>query len=119
MERYWETWIELVSAFKEGATSSLVAVPDVKLEVPEGVYVVDVEGASLDEPRAKGHAPIAASTSSLVFSQSRYAQAIQAALASLGAPPDFKPLWVFEPHLQVEYGGFRQHQMQRTQDSRR
>ena len=29
VERYWETRVELVSALKEGATSSLTAVPRV------------------------------------------------------------------------------------------
>ena len=43
VERYWETRVELVSALKEGAVSSLMAIPDVKLEVPEGIYVMDVE----------------------------------------------------------------------------
>ena len=73
MERYWKTWIELVSALKEGATSSLMAVPKVKSEVLEGIYVVDVEGASLDEPKDKGSAPAAGSTSSPFFSLFRYA----------------------------------------------
>ena len=89
VERYWETRVELVSALKEGAASSLMAVPEVKSEVPEGVYVVDVEGASPGEPKDKGSAPTAASTSSPILPLSRYAQATQAALASLGAPPDF------------------------------
>ena len=73
MEWYWETWIELVFALKEGATSSLMAVPKVKSEVPEGIYVVDVEGASLDEPKDKDYAPAVASTSSPFFSLFRYA----------------------------------------------
>ena len=50
---------------------------------------------------------------------SRYAQATQAALASLGAPPDFEPLQAFELHLQEEYKGFRRDQMQRIHDFRR
>jgi hypothetical protein len=36
VKRYWETWVELVSALKEGAASSLMAGPEVKSEVPEG-----------------------------------------------------------------------------------
>jgi hypothetical protein len=71
VERYWETRVELVSALKEGATSSLMAVPEVKTEVQEGVYVVDVEGASPINPTAQGQAPTAASTSSPVLPLSR------------------------------------------------
>jgi hypothetical protein len=36
VERYWETQVELVSALKEVAASSLMAGPEVKSEVPEG-----------------------------------------------------------------------------------
>ena len=50
-----------------------MAVPEVKTEVPEGVYVVDVEGTSSDEPKAKGYAPAVVSTSSPVLPLSRYA----------------------------------------------
>ena len=67
---------------KEGATSSLMAVCEVKSEVPEGVYVVDVEGASPSEPKDKGYAPAAAGTWSPILPFSCYAQATQAALAS-------------------------------------
>ena len=88
-----------------------MAVPKVKSEVPEGVYVVDVEGDSPSEPKDKGFAPAAASTSSPILPLSRYAQATQAALAYLGAPPVFEPLREFELHLQEEYGGFRRDQM--------
>jgi hypothetical protein len=49
-DRYWETRVELVSALKEGATSSLMAIPEVKLEVPEGIYVIDVEGVFPSKP---------------------------------------------------------------------
>jgi hypothetical protein len=84
VERYWEIRVELVSAFKEGATSSLMAVLEVKTELPEGVYMVDVEGAFPGEPLLKGYAPATASTSSPSLPISRYAQATQAALASLG-----------------------------------
>ena len=96
-----------------------MAVPEIKAEVHEGVYAVDVEGDSHDDPRVKGHAPVAVSTSSPVLPLSRYAQAIHAALASLGAPHDFEPLRVFELHLQKEYGGFCRDQMQRIHDFRR
>jgi hypothetical protein len=68
--------------------------------------VVNVEGAAL----------VTASTSSPSFVFSYYAQSTQTALASLEAPPIFKPLRVFELHLQEEYGGFRRDQMQRIQD---
>ena len=37
VERYWKTQVELVSALKEGAASGLMAVPEIKSEVPEGV----------------------------------------------------------------------------------
>ena len=99
VERYWETQVALVSALKEGSTSSLMAVSEVKSEVPEGVYVVNVQGISPSEPKDKGSAPTVASTLSPILPLSRYAQAIQAALASLGAPPVFEPLWAFELHL--------------------
>ena len=73
VERYYETRVELISTLKEGAPSSLMAVLEVKSEVPEGVYVVDVEGASLGKPKDKGSAPAAASTSSPILLLSRYA----------------------------------------------
>ena len=72
MERYWETRIELISALKEGAISSLMAVLEVKSEVLEGAYVVDVEGASPGEPLAKYHAPATTSTSSRLLPLFRY-----------------------------------------------
>jgi hypothetical protein len=50
VERYLETRVEFVSALKEGATSSLMVIHEVKLEVPEGIYVMDVEGTSLGNP---------------------------------------------------------------------
>ena len=52
-----------------------MAVSEVKSEVPEGVYVVDVEGASLGEPKDKGFAPAVASTLSPILPLSCYAQA--------------------------------------------
>ena len=73
VERYCETRVELISALKKGATSSLMIVSEVKSEVPEGVYVVDVEGDSLGEPKGKGHAPTTASTSCPILPLSRYA----------------------------------------------
>jgi hypothetical protein len=76
----------LVSALKEGATFSLMVVLEVKSEVLEGVYVVDVEGA----------APTTASTLIPLLPLSCYAHATQAALTSLGAPPIFEPLRTFE-----------------------
>ena len=96
MERYWETWVELVSTLTESATSSLMVVPKVKSEVPEGVHVVDVEGASPSESKDKGLISTAASTSSPIFPLSRYAQATYAALASLKALLVFEPLRAFE-----------------------
>ena len=88
-----------------------MTVSEVRSEVPEEVYVVDVKGASPGEPKAKDHAPAAASTSSPILPLSRYVQATQAALASLGAPPNFEPLRAFELHLQEKYGGFHRDQM--------
>ena len=73
VERYWETWVELVFALKEGATSSLMVVSEVKSEVPEEVYVVDVEGAFPGEPKDKGLTPATASTLSPILLLSRYA----------------------------------------------
>ena len=61
--------------------------------------MVAEEGASLDNPMAKGHALVAVSTLSPVLQLSRYAQATQAALASLRAVPYFEPLRAFELHL--------------------
>jgi hypothetical protein len=63
VERYWETRIQLVFALKEGVASSLIAGHEVKSEVPEGVFVVNVEEI----------APAMASTSSPLLSLSRYA----------------------------------------------
>ena len=62
----------MVSALKEGAASSLMAISEVRTKVPEGAYAVDVEGTSLDEPIATGYAPAAASTSSAILPLSRY-----------------------------------------------
>ena len=118
VERYWEIRVELVPALKEGTASSLMAVPEVKSEVPEEIYVVNVEEASPGKPKDKGSAPTATSTSSVIFPLSRSTQATQAALASLGAPPVFEPLREFELHLQEEYGGFHRDQMQRIYDFR-
>lgn len=79
---------------KEGATSNLMGIPKVKSEVPEGIYVMDVEGASSGEPLAKGPDPATASTSSLILPLSHYALVTQAVLATLGILPDFEPLRV-------------------------
>lgn len=96
-----------------------MVVPDIRTEVSEGVYLVELKGAALDEPRAKDYTFVAASTSSPILLLSRYGHATHAALASLGAPHDFEPLRVFELHLQKEYGGFCRDQMQRIHDFRR
>ena len=96
MERYWEIRVELVSSLKEGATSGLMTVHEVKSEVPEGIYVMDVEGASYGEPLAKGLAHTTAITSSPILPLSRYAHATQATLAFLRVAPDFEPLQAFE-----------------------
>jgi hypothetical protein len=82
---------------------------EIKSKVPEGIYVVDVEGA----------APAMVSTLSSLLSLFRYVQATQTALASLGIPPVFEPLQAFELHIQEEYGGFRRDQMKRIQNFQR
>ena len=111
MERYWETHVELVSTLKEGATSSSLAPLVVKMEQVESVFVVDVEEAFPSEPREKILASASASTLSPIFPLSRYAKATQAALASLGVPPNFDPLQEFQLHLEEEYGCFCRYQM--------
>jgi hypothetical protein len=45
-------------------------------------------------------------------------RATHAILTVVGPPPPFNPLIEFVAHLEVEYGGFRQDQMQRIQDFR-
>ena len=92
MKRYLETRVKLVSALKEGATSSSLATPIVKIEQMEGVFVVDVEGTFFNEPKKKVHASTSTSTSSPVFLLFGYAQATQTALASLRALPYSDPL---------------------------
>ena len=69
--------------------------------------MVDVEGISPGEPKNKDCGLAAANTLSTILSLSCYAHATQAVLASLGAPPVFKPLQAFKLHLQEEYRGFR------------
>lgn len=108
----------MVFALKESGTSSLMAVPRVKSKAPEEVYVVDVEGASPDEPLVKGLGLAAANMSSPILPLPHYVHDIYAALASLGAPLNFERLRVFEFPLHEEYGGFRRDQMQRIQDFR-
>lgn len=51
VKRYWETHVELVSALKEDTASSLMAVHEIKMEVLEGIYVVDIKKTSTDEPK--------------------------------------------------------------------
>ena len=70
MDGVWETRIQLVSALKEGAASSVMAIIEVKSEVPD---VVDVEGACSGEPKNQGSARAAASMSSPILPLSRYA----------------------------------------------
>ena len=56
-----------------------MAVIEIKSEVPEGVYVMDVEdveGASLGISSAKGSALVAARKSSPILPLSRYTQAM-------------------------------------------
>ena len=56
MEWYSETQVELVSALKEDATSSLLVAHVVKMKQAEGIFVVDVEETFLSEPKEKVHA---------------------------------------------------------------
>ena len=72
MEAHWmelceveQTWETRVSALKEGVTSYLMAVLNANLEVPEGIYVVDVEGVYLGEPKAKDLVPGVKNTTNL------------------------------------------------------
>ena len=73
VERYWETRVEFVSALKEGATSSLMAVLEIKPEVSKGVCVVDMEGDPLGEPKDMGPTLTAANTLSPIIPLSPYA----------------------------------------------
>ena len=77
------------SALKKDEASTMMAIPKVKSEVPEEIYVVDMEGVSYGELNDKGSAPIAASTSSPILPLSCYVQATHAALAFLRAPSNF------------------------------
>ena len=111
MERFWKIRVELVFTLKEGGTSSSLATFVLKPKQAEGVVVMDVEGSFSGEP--KDYAPVSTSANmwspSLPFS--RYAHTTQAALASLGAPPDFDLLQEFQLYLNEEYGGFHRDQM--------
>ena len=118
MERYWNTQVELVSALKEDAMSSSLVALVVKMKQAENVFVMNVEGVFPSEPKKNVSSSISASASSPIFSLLHYAQAIQAALASLGTPHDFDPLQEFQLHLEGEYKGFRQDQIQRIQEFR-
>lgn len=79
--------MELVSALKEGASSSSLAAPMMKTKQAEGVFVVDVEGVFPSEQKKNNLTPTFASTSSPIFPFSRYAKAIHEVLIYLGAPP--------------------------------
>ena len=118
VERYWEIRVELVYVLKGGATFSWLAKPVVKTEQEEYVFVVDMEATFLNKPKKNVSTFISASTSSLIFSVFGYAQATEAALASLGVLP-VDPMQVFQLHLEEEYGGFYQDQIQRIQVFRR
>ena len=48
-----------------------MAIPEVKTEVSEGLYMVYVEGASPREPKDKGSAPAATRMLNPIFSLSR------------------------------------------------
>lgn len=113
VERYWEARIELISALKEGAVSSLI--PTVK----DGDPPKEEGGTSSGDTKGKVIALGVPSDSSTPSTLSRIAQAMQAALSAVGEPPSFEPLRVFIAHLESEYGGFRRDQMQRIQDFRR
>ena len=106
MEQYWEARVELISALKDGAVATF-APPILKEEEPPE--------ESKDKELALGPIVVGSSTATL----SRMARATQAALPAVGPPPPFNPLAEFVAHLEIEYGGFRQDQMQRIQDFRR
>ena len=67
VERYWNTRAELVSTLKKDATFSLMVVPEVKMEVQNEIYVIDVEESSLINSTTQGHALEAASTSNFHY----------------------------------------------------
>ena len=58
----------------------------VKMKQAEGVFVADMQGTYYGEPKKKVPTFTSANMSSPIFPLSRNAQAIQTALASLGAP---------------------------------
>ena len=51
MERNWEKQVKLVSPLKEGTTSRSLGTPMVKTKQTKNVFVVDIEGTFLDEPK--------------------------------------------------------------------
>lgn len=109
-----ETRVKMVSILKENTTSSSLATLVAKTEQAKGVFVVDVKGTFLNEPKEKVFASISISMLSLIILLSCYAQAIKATLVSLGTPPNFDPLKEFQFHLEKKYGDFRRDQMQRV-----
>lgn len=92
--------MELVSAFKKNATSSLLLVPVVKSKAPEEAHVVDVEEVFSCDYKEKTHVSASASAAGLIHPFSRYSQGMQVALVFLGSS------LVFELYLHEEYEGF-------------
>ena len=90
-----------------------------KTEQAEGVFVVDMEGIFLGEPKEKVPAFTSANTSTPVFPLSHYAWVTQMTLASLSALPDLDHQQEFQLHLEEEYEGFCRDQIYRIQDLRR
>lgn len=64
-----------VSTLKEDATFTSLAASVVKTEQAEGIFIVDVEGTFLDEPKENMSTSVSASTSSPIFSFSCYVHA--------------------------------------------
>lgn len=84
VKRYSEMLVELVSALKEGTTSSLLAAPMIKTNPTEDVFVVNVEGRFPSESKEKVIASTSISTSNMVFPLSRYGQVTQTTLIFVG-----------------------------------
>ena len=70
--------------------------------MPEGIFIVNVEGLVSSKPKEKVLTFTSASMLSPNFPLLRYALATHAALASLRAPPDFDILQDFQPQDHYE-----------------
>lgn len=111
MEWYWEIRVVLVSTLKKDATSSSLVTHVVKADQVEDVLVLDVGGTFPDEHKEKITTLASTSMASLIFSLSRYVQAMHVALASLEASVISDHLQEFHFHSKEKYGGLRWDQM--------